>query len=75
MDGEFLFVSILEALYISGSHACGSNASSSSMLECRLYAKNFFKDKFIGGTKDALGLLLAEGTAGGLYDSMLSPFH
>ena len=38
------------------------------MLECRLYAKNILKEKFIGGTKDAIELLLAEG---GLYDSML----
>ncbi len=45
------------------------------MLECRLYAKNILRDKFIGGTKDAIELLLAEGTAGGLYDAMLSPFH
>lgn len=42
------------------------------MLECRLYAKNILKEKFIGGTKDAIELLLAEGTAGGLYDSMVS---
>ncbi len=45
------------------------------MLECRLYAKNIFKDRFIGGTKDTIGLLLAEGTAGGLYDSTSSPFR
>ena len=45
------------------------------MLEFRLYAKNILKDKFIGGTKDAIELLLAERTAGGLYDSTLSPFH
>ena len=39
------------------------------MLECRLYAKTLLgKDKFIGETKDAVKLLLAEG---GLYDSML----
>jgi hypothetical protein len=56
-------------------NACGSDALSSSMLECRLYAKNIFKEKFIGGTKDRIELLLAEGTAGGLYDSILSPFH
>ncbi len=47
------------------------------MLECRLYAKNILGEKFIGGTKDAIELLLAEGTAGGLYDAMLSllTFH
>jgi hypothetical protein len=46
------------------------------MLECRLYAKhNILKDNFIGGTKDAIELLLAEGTAGGLYVSMVVPFH
>ncbi len=55
--------------------ARGSDALSSSMLECRLYAKNIFKDRFIGGTKDTIGLLLAEGTAGGLYDSTSSPFR
>ena len=38
------------------------------MLDCRLYAKhNILKDKFIGGTKDAIKLLLVEGAAGGLY--------
>ena len=45
------------------------------MLECRLYAKNIIKDKFIGGTRDAIESLLAEGTAGGSYDSMLGLFH
>jgi hypothetical protein len=56
-------------------NACGSDALSSSTLECRLYAKhNILKDKFIGGTKDAVELLLAEGTAGGLYVSMVSLF-
>ena len=45
------------------------------MLECRLYAKNIIKDKFIGGTKDAIEFLLAEGTAGGPYDSMLGLSH
>ena len=45
------------------------------MLECRLYAKRIFKDKFIGGTKDAIELLLAEGASGGLYGPMLSAFH
>jgi hypothetical protein len=46
------------------------------MLECRLYAqRNIRKDNFIGGTKDAIGLLLAEGTAGGLYVCMMSTFH
>ena len=47
------------------------------MLECRVYVKNIHnKDKFIGGTKDAIGLLLAEGTAGGrYYGSFSSPFH
>jgi hypothetical protein len=45
-------------------------------LECRLYAKNNIrKDNFIGGTKDAVELLLAEGAAGGLYIFMLSPFR
>ena len=46
------------------------------MLECRLHAKNLLsKDKYIGGTKDAIELLLAEGTAGGLHDSTLSISH
>jgi len=43
------------------------------MLECRLYAKhNILKDTFIGGTKDAIKLLLVEGAAGGLYIFMLN---
>lgn len=46
------------------------------MLECRLYAKhNILKDKFVGGTKDAIELLLAEGAVGSLYIFTLSPFH
>ena len=67
MDGKFLFVSTLEVLHLSRvTNACGSDALSSSMLECRFYAKNILKEKFIGGTKDAIELLLAEGTAGSL---------
>ncbi|KIM75554.1 hypothetical protein PILCRDRAFT_669545 [Piloderma croceum F 1598] len=43
------------------------DALSSSMLECRLYTKhNILKDKLIGGTKDAIKLLLAEGAAGAM---------
>ena len=38
------------------------------MLECRLYAKRSIReDNFIGGTKDGIELLLAQGTGGGLY--------
>ena len=45
-----------------------SNASSSSMLECRVYAKHSIReDNFIGGSKDRMKLLFAEGTGGGLY--------
>jgi hypothetical protein len=45
-------------------------------LECLLYAKhNILKDKLIGGTKDAIKLLLAEGAAGGLCIFMLNPFR
>jgi hypothetical protein len=45
------------------------------MLECRLYAQhNILKDNFIGGTKDAIELLLAEGAAGSLYTFMLNHF-
>ncbi|KAF8627029.1 hypothetical protein AX15_004564 [Amanita polypyramis BW_CC] len=40
------------------------DALSSSMLECRFYAKNIIKDKFIGGTKDVIELLLAQGMDG-----------
>ena len=69
-------MSIPEALDIAQvTNGCRSNALSSSMLECRLYAKRIFKDKFIGGTKDAIELLLAEGASGGLYEPMLSAFH
>jgi hypothetical protein len=76
LEGEFLFVSILEALYIAQvTNFYRSNALGSSMLECRLYAKRILKDKFIGGTKDAIELLLAEGASGSLYDPMLSAFH
>jgi hypothetical protein len=57
-------------------NACGSDALSSSVLECRLYAKhNIRKDNFIGGTKDVIELLLVEGAAGGLYIFMLNPFR
>jgi hypothetical protein len=36
-------------------------------LECRLYAKQkIWKDGFIGGTRDEIELLLAEGAGGGL---------
>ncbi len=46
------------------------------MLECRLYAKHtILKDDFIGGTKDGIELLLAEGTGGGLYIFMLNPIR
>ena len=70
-------MSILEALYISRCYyTCDSDASISSMLECRLYAKhNILKDKFVGGTKDAIELLLAEGAVGSLYIFTLNPFH
>jgi len=39
------------------------------MLECRVYAK----DDFLGGTKDGIELLLAEGVGGGLYIVTLNP--
>ena len=64
-------MSILEALYVAQvTNGCASDALSSSTLECRLYTKNIFKEKFIGGTKDAIELLLAEGSSRGLYDSI-----
>jgi hypothetical protein len=49
-------------------NSSGSNAFTSSMLECRLYVKHSIrKDKFIGGTKDGIESLLAKGAGGGLY--------
>jgi hypothetical protein len=54
---------------------CRSDALGSSLLECRLYAKhNMRKDDFIGGTKDTIESLLAEGAAGGLYIFLLPTF-
>ena len=41
------------------------------MLECRLYAKR--KARFIGGTRDGIEFLLAEGEGGGLSIFMLNP--
>ena len=58
-------------------NACGSDALSSSMLECRLHVKHCIrKDVFIGVTKDAIEMLLDEGAAGRLYIYifMLNPF-
>ena len=49
-------------------NACGSDALSSSMLECRLHVKHCIrKDVFIGGAKAAIEVLLDEGAAGRLY--------
>ena len=54
---------------------CRSDALRSSLLECRLYVKhNIRNDDFIGGTKDTIELLLAEGAAGGLYIFLLPTF-
>jgi hypothetical protein len=70
VDGQFPLVSILKELSHGVTNTCGSDALKTSILECRLYAKhNIRKDHFIGGTKDAIELLLAEGVAGGLYNS------
>jgi len=52
---------------------CGSDALSSSVLECRVYAKHKIgSDDFLGVTKEAIELLLAEGAAGGLYILILN---
>jgi len=55
-------------------NSSGSNALSSSILECRVYAKKIFKDDFIGGTRDRIKLLLAEGAGRSLYISYWIPF-
>jgi hypothetical protein len=57
-------------------NSSGSNALSSSILECRLYVKHSIRmDSFIGETKDRIELLLAEGAGGGGYIFVLNPIR
>jgi hypothetical protein len=52
-----------------------SDVLGSSVLECRVYTKhNIGTDNFIGGTKEVIGSLLAEGAEGGMYLLMLALF-
>lgn len=69
MEGEFQLVSTLTShyiVYIVATDSQGSYATGSFMLECRLYAnRKIGSNDFIGGTKEAVELLLAEGSTGG----------
>ena len=57
-------------------NASGSNALSSSILECRLYVKHsILMDSYIGETKDEIELLLAEEAGGGGYIFVLNPIR
>lgn len=77
MDGEFLLVSLLEyphtVLHVSTS--CGSEVLSSSVLECRVYAKHLIGSDFIGGAKEEIKLLLTKGATGGVYIRLFNPFR
>ena len=53
----------------------GSNTLNSSILDCLLYVERMFLvDLRVGGTKDEIELLLAEGVHGGLYTFILNLF-
>ena len=70
-----LWVYLKISIYHDIPTSCGSEAIGSSVLECRVYAKHKIgNDDFIGGTKDTIESLLAEGAAGGLYILILDTF-
>jgi hypothetical protein len=54
---------------------CDNDVLGSSVLECRVYTKcKFGSDDFIGGVKETVESLLAEGASGGLYLPILTLF-